>query len=191
MLRQRSGLSKRELANLLGFNSERMLQKWEGGYAFPTAERLRQLVEIYYSKNVFVSGKELEEVRLLWTTIQNYFDATHPSFEGFPVFDAVWFEKLFDAQTSPNLRILPLKPTTLAPLPAAPVPLQAENAPTNLPALELTQFIGRQQELARITRLLREENHRLDTLCGTGGIGKTRLALQTVRQLLPDFNDGV
>jgi predicted ATPase/uncharacterized protein HemY/transcriptional regulator with XRE-family HTH domain len=191
MLRQRSGLSKTELAHLLGFNSERMLQKWEGGYALPTAERLIQLIEIYYSKDVFVAGKELEEVRLLWTTIQNFYDATHPSYEGYPVFDASWFEKLLKGQTPVNLLILPLKPTSSNPSLLEPLPPVAVNTPTNLPALELTQFIGRQQELNAIAGLLRQESCRLVTLSGTGGIGKTRLALQVVRQILPDFKDGV
>jgi transcriptional regulator with XRE-family HTH domain len=107
MLRQRSGLSKIELAKLLGFNSARMLQKWEGGYNLPPAERLRQLIEVYHARNVFVAGNELEEIRLLWATIQNYYDATHPSYEGYPVFDAGWFEKLLKGQTILNLRVLP------------------------------------------------------------------------------------
>ena len=33
--------------------------------------------------------------------------------------------------------------------------------------------------------------HRLVTLAGIGGIGKTRLGLEVARQLLPRFSDGV
>ncbi|EQD61388.1 protein containing Signal transduction response regulator, partial [mine drainage metagenome] len=46
--------------------------------------------------------------------------------------------------------------------------------PTNLPAA-VSDFIGRETELATVRELLR--HNRLLTLAGTGGIGKTRLAL--------------
>ena len=55
-------------------------------------------------------------------------------------------------------------------VPAAPPP-----ARHNLPA-PLTSFLGREQDLARVGQLLGEA--RLVTLTGTGGTGKTRLALE-------------
>jgi predicted ATPase/DNA-binding XRE family transcriptional regulator len=58
----------------------------------------------------------------------------------------------------------------------------------NLP-LQLTSFIGREQELADIARLLRVT--RLLTLCGPGGSGKTRLALQTSAAQVDRYPDGV
>jgi predicted ATPase/DNA-binding XRE family transcriptional regulator len=54
----------------------------------------------------------------------------------------------------------------------------------------LTPLIGRQQERAVLTSLLREEVTRLVTLTGPGGVGKTRLALQVAADLLEDFPDG-
>lgn len=68
-------------------------------------------------------------------------------------------------------------------------PLRSLNVlPNNLP-LQLTQFIGRDRELAELTGLLRAQ--RLVTLTGSGGSGKTRLALQLAADLLDDFEDGV
>jgi len=58
----------------------------------------------------------------------------------------------------------------------------------NLPA-PISSFIGRTTELADVTRLLRD--HRLVTLTGVGGVGKTRLALEAARQQLTEFSDGV
>src|SRR5262249_13507742 len=49
----------------------------------------------------------------------------------------------------------------------------------NLP-VQLTTFVGRVDEVAAVTRLLREE--RLVTLTGAGGCGKTRLALQAAAE---------
>ncbi|HET9394042.1 MAG TPA: adenylate/guanylate cyclase domain-containing protein [Candidatus Rubrimentiphilum sp.] len=60
--------------------------------------------------------------------------------------------------------------------------------PNNLP-LELSSFVGRESELRELRELVAQ--HRLVTLCGPGGIGKTRLALQLGAELLDDFNDGV
>jgi predicted ATPase/DNA-binding SARP family transcriptional activator len=58
----------------------------------------------------------------------------------------------------------------------------------NLPA-QLTSFIGRERELGEIERLLRE--HRLVTLTGTGGAGKTRLALEAASDQLGVWAGGV
>ncbi|HWN12851.1 MAG TPA: BTAD domain-containing putative transcriptional regulator, partial [Candidatus Dormibacteraeota bacterium] len=60
--------------------------------------------------------------------------------------------------------------------------------PTNLPA-PTSELIGRAAALAEVTELL--EVHRLVTLIGAGGIGKTRLGLEAARELLPGFADGV
>jgi predicted ATPase/class 3 adenylate cyclase len=58
----------------------------------------------------------------------------------------------------------------------------------NLPA-QLTSFIGRQQEIARIRQIL--PTTRLLTVTGTGGCGKTRLALQVAADLVEEFAHGV
>src|SRR5581483_6872649 len=58
----------------------------------------------------------------------------------------------------------------------------------NLPT-ELTEFIGRERELHEVHGLLRAA--RLVTLTGTGGVGKTRLALRVAGMLRGTFTDGV
>ena len=64
----------------------------------------------------------------------------------------------------------------------------AQTPPTNLPAA-ISDFIGREAELTTVRELLR--HNRLVTLVGTGGIGKTRLALEAARASLAEFPDGV
>ena len=59
----------------------------------------------------------------------------------------------------------------------------------NLP-IELTSFVGRERELNEVGKLL-AHGHRLVTLTGMGGSGKTRLALQAAADLVDDVDDGV
>ena len=74
-------------------------------------------------------------------------------------------------------------------LPASFPPLRSlETMPTNLPS-ELTSFVGRRHELTQIGQLLAQA--RLLTLTGSGGCGKTRLALQAAADALDAYPDGV
>ena len=67
-------------------------------------------------------------------------------------------------------------------------PLRSLDAfPGNLPR-QLTSFVGRDQELSAIAKALGD--WRLVTLTGTGGVGKTRLAVQVAAEVLPRFRDG-
>src|SRR5213593_107164 len=59
---------------------------------------------------------------------------------------------------------------------------------TNLPEAA-SELIGREAELGEVAALVTE--HRLVSLVGAGGIGKTRLGLEVARHLLPRFPDGV
>ncbi len=68
-------------------------------------------------------------------------------------------------------------------------PLKTLNAvPGNLP-MQTTSFVGRGQEISELTELVRA--HRLVTLTGVGGVGKTRLAVQVAAELVSDFDGGV
>jgi NB-ARC domain len=59
--------------------------------------------------------------------------------------------------------------------------------PNNLP-IASTTFVGRERDVVEVKELL--ERHRLVTLVGAGGIGKTRLAVQVGTELLDRFREG-
>ncbi len=63
-----------------------------------------------------------------------------------------------------------------------------EAHPNNLP-LQLTSYVGRQRETEAVKRLL--ASARLLTLTGSGGCGKTRLAVQAAAEVVEEFPDGV
>lgn len=68
-------------------------------------------------------------------------------------------------------------------------PLKTLDArPNNLP-VQLTSFIGREEEMRKIKSLLKQTS--LLTLTGPGGTGKTRLSLQIAADLIDDFDNGV
>lgn len=58
---------------------------------------------------------------------------------------------------------------------------------SNLPE-ETSSFVGRKAELVRIEHALAD--HRLITLTGTGGVGKSRLAVRAARQAADGYRDG-
>ncbi|HEY7037140.1 MAG TPA: LuxR C-terminal-related transcriptional regulator [Thermomicrobiales bacterium] len=80
-----------------------------------------------------------------------------------------------EAASQPPRRTIP-KPR---PRPIAPIPLP------------LSSLIGRQPELAALRSLLLDDRHRLLSLIGPGGVGKTRLALTLAADLAGSYGDGV
>lgn len=79
---------------------------------------------------------------------------------------------------------LPAPPSAGPPTPAARLPMA------------LTPFIGREREVAEVVALLHQPQPQLLTLVGAGGMGKTRLAMESAQRVLADpappaFPDGV
>jgi Adenylate and Guanylate cyclase catalytic domain/NB-ARC domain len=102
-----------------------------------------------------------------------------------------------------GMDLLDLGPRRLrdVPTPVGVFQVRAEGLRTEFPALRAldvspgnlrpstTSFIGRDAELAEVQAALRE--HRVVTLTGVGGVGKTRLAQEVAAHLVDEFPDGV
>jgi non-specific serine/threonine protein kinase len=101
--------------------------------------------------------------------------------------------KEFDIQPSDQTLQLyeKLKTGKMIPETGAAIPVREkrkESPKTNLP-VPLTSFIGREKEIDQVVQML--GRGRLVTLSGSGGVGKTRLAIQASNKLLHKFKDGV
>jgi predicted ATPase/DNA-binding SARP family transcriptional activator len=68
-----------------------------------------------------------------------------------------------------------------------PAPVAPDGARHNLPE-RLTGFVGRDAELGEVARLLK--GHRLITLTGPGGTGKTSLGIELAKRLVASYPDG-
>jgi predicted ATPase/transcriptional regulator with XRE-family HTH domain len=96
---------------------------------------------------------------------------------------ARWEAGSGSAATAPPLEAVdPVNHAIVAP------PYPPQTVVSNLPA-PLTSFVGRERELAAVRRAL--GGARLLTLTGTGGVGKTRLALRVAEELLWAYPHGV
>lgn len=76
-------------------------------------------------------------------------------------------------------------------LPADFPPLKSLDMPRHNLPIPATPFIGREADVERVVALLQQPDTRLVTLTGPGGIGKTRLALQSAERLLEAFPHGI
>jgi DNA-binding SARP family transcriptional activator len=84
--------------------------------------------------------------------------------------------------------VLAQDPVLAAPSPSAPAVVLPRGSSTNLPEAA-TALIGRTVEVDTVATLVRA--HRIATVVGPGGVGKTRLAIEVGRNLLSEFENGV
>ena len=141
-----------------------------GDYFGPTVNRVARLLSIGHGGQVLVSGVSTELAQGMMPA-----QATLRDLGAHRLRDLTQPEQVYQL-VAPGLD---------AEFP----PLRSLDAlPNNLP-LQLTQLVGRDDDLAEVEGLLAK--HRLVTLVGAGGVGKTRLSVQVGAELLDTFEDGV
>src|SRR5437763_3799324 len=139
-------------------------------YRGPHVKRAARLRAIAHGEQILISGVTAGILRDALPARASFIDLGRQ-----PLRDLSEFEHVFQL-AHPELRIdfPPLKSLT--------------NFRQNLPT-QLTSFIGRVGEQKTVQALI--EKHRVVTLVGAGGCGKTRLAIQVGAAELENFRDGV
>jgi WD40 repeat protein/transcriptional regulator with XRE-family HTH domain len=175
-LRTQIGLTQTGLAELLHL-TKRAVGEWEGGLSYPKPEHLKALIALAVQHGAFPAGQEAEEIRALWK-------ASHQKM----LLDERWLAELVLSMQSPIM--VPLsppmaeegRPNEHTPLSSAARPrLDWSGAPS------VSSFYGREAELARLHAWIVEERCRVVNVLGSGGIGKSSLAVKVMQQVAQDF----
>jgi predicted ATPase/DNA-binding SARP family transcriptional activator len=163
----------------LGRGAELVPEVEELATEHPLRERLRgQLMRALYA-----AGRQADALAVFEDTREAL--ATALGVDPSPALSAVHLAILRAELPAPR----PSAPAPRPPAPEPPPPAHRERRrPGNLPA-QLTTFVGRDEELDRVGRLLTKS--RLITLTGPGGAGKTRLSVEVGARVIDQAPDGV
>lgn len=135
-----------------------------GDYFGSTVNRAARLMGVAHGGQIVISGATRELVA----------DAEHRDLGEHRLRDLTRPERVFQLLGSGLVREFP--------------PLRSMDVlPTNLP-LELTSFVGREREMKALRDVILD--HRMVTITGVGGVGKTRLAMQLGADLITEFSEG-
>jgi predicted ATPase/class 3 adenylate cyclase len=142
----------------------------DGDYFGPAVNRVARLLAIAHGGQVLVSGITGDLLEGLLTEETALYDLGRHRLK-----DLTQPERIYQL-TAPGLAR------------QFPALRSLDATPNNLP-LQLTSFVGREAEVAEISALI--ARHRLVTIVGSGGVGKTRTAVQIGAHLLDGSGDGV
>lgn len=161
----REGGLRVRMALHTGYSEER-----DADYLGPTVNRVARLMSIGHGSQVLLSRVTYDLVRDAALTGVTFTDLGQHRLKDLAQPEHVW-------------------QATVSGLPCDFPPLKSLDVwPNNLP-LQVTTFHGREHDLEELKGHLSE--HRLVTLFGAGGVGKSRLAVQVGADLLDAFSDGV
>lgn len=176
--RKERGWTQQEVADRIGAPLALNVSRWESGTTFPSAYYIERLCQLY--------GKSPRELGL--SQLEGETGETIPSplvsgglRESVPLL-GVWREET----TLSNAALSASAPSVQGHYGASFLTVRDDSLP-----LPLTPLIGREQEATAACLLLGRPEVRLVTLTGTGGVGKTRLALRVASELRGNFTDGI
>jgi predicted ATPase/class 3 adenylate cyclase len=147
-------------------------QSRDDDYFGPTLNRVARILATGYGGQVLLSAATFELVRDSLPEA-----GSMKSLGEHPLKDLLRPEEVYQL-------VIPELPDEFPPLKSL------SQRPHNLP-MQPTPFVGREQEVTSLCKLLHRPEVRLVTLTGPPGIGKTRLALQVAAELSDVFADGL
>src|SRR5437660_749807 len=153
----------------LGLHTGRAEER-NADYFGPTVNRVARLTSIGHGGQVLVSGSVADIVRDILPSGATLIDLGPRRLKDLTQPEQVW-------------------QLAIAGLPREFPPLNSLDARGNNLPVQLTSLLGRAQDLEKVEALVGV--HRLLTLSGAGGVGKTRLALQAGADLIDRYADGV
>ena len=167
--RRQTGRLQRELADALGINAQVLSRKLHGvKQTFPTHAEVKQIIKTLATWDAITTQVEAIELLSLMGLRAGSFS------------DQEWnAAPLNRLEPAPHFNTLGT---------SSPSPIRSAHSPLPAPS---TSLIGRARHVQMVLDRLRQPSVRLLTLLGTGGVGKTRLALEVTRAARHDFADGV
>ncbi|CEK14962.1 tetratricopeptide repeat protein [Chthonomonas calidirosea] len=145
----------------------------EGDYFGPTVNRCARLRAIAHGGQILISSTTAQKIE---SNLPEGFSLVH--------LGTIALRDIYTPEPIYQL-VAPGLPTQFPMLPTSSPPDAIKGY---LPTL-LTSFIGREKELKQLEQLLNRT--RLLTLSGSGGCGKTRLAIEFAERLQAEFSDGI
>src|SRR2546421_132707 len=189
-LRSAIGLTQAGLSDHLGI-SKKAVGEWEAGSSYPKATHLKALIALAVKEQVWAFGHEEEEIRALWK-------AAHRKV----LLDEPWLSVLLSEPPAPSAQVA-VAQSGGAQVGSTPTPSQTSLALVSPPgqrppqagplldwgdALDVPSFFGRQGELATLSEWVVEDHCRVVSVLGLGGIGKSALVVQAMRELASHFD---
>ena len=176
--RKERGWTQQQVADRIGAPLWLNISRWENGTAFPSAYYIERLCQLF--------GKSVRELGLSQLEDETQGERTPPLV---PLAQAV-SEAVHETGQEESTTHGSSASTSAQPVQGAYRADLLTFRDDTLP-LPLTPLLGREAEVTAVCALLRRPEVRLVTLTGTGGIGKTRVALRVATDLHGDFADGV
>src|SRR2546426_1756137 len=200
-LRSAIGLTQAGLSDHLGI-SKKAVGEWEAGSSYPKATHLKALIALAVKEQVWAFGHEEEEIRALWKAAHQkvLLDETWlsvllsqppaPSAQG--AVEQSGGAQVGSTPTPPQSSLALVSPPEQRPPLAGPVASSAPAASGPLldwgDALDVPSFFGRQGELATLSEWVVQDHCRVVSVLGLGGIGKSALVVQAMRELASHFD---
>ncbi len=174
--REKIGITQKEIGDSLNV-SRRTIQHWEAGSAFPDTTHLKSLIAYILAHAGFNKGSESDEALSLWH------QADESAARRRSMFDQNWFRELLSSQVQaqPAEKASRYALDISEPLSGSPR-LDWGDAPDVIPVH------GRENELADLQQMIIQDQCRLVTILGMGGIGKTTIAVKFVQDFSARFD---